>query len=335
VDLCPECGAQLEPDDIFCANCGANFGFVCPMCAAEVQPGDSECANCGSPLDASMFAIDVPPTLVQMAAATVVGAGKVSQKASASQTAAGETPEHIACPRCRSEVYVLDGVCSSCGLMICPRCGTAVDEESDIETCANCGLALVFFCPGCGFELLSSATACPECNRLFIRTCPGCGQPVFGPAVSCDNCGRQLHLEGRAVAQLVDVAGVLPMVICPECSTRYPRGAGICPECQTRVCRQCALVLDLDELVCPRCGAEGAPVPTFACPVCGADVSMGAGECPACEAALCPECGGALDEDAVECFRCGAKIGLYCPSCGEEVAAEDESCAHCGMVFEV
>jgi predicted amidophosphoribosyltransferase len=69
--------------------------------------------------------------------------------------------------------------------------------------------------------------------------------------------------------------------------------------------------------------------------VCGADVTQGAGECPTCEAALCPECGGALDDDAVECFRCGAKIGLYCPSCGEEVDADDETCAHCGMVFEM
>ncbi|MCB0239423.1 MAG: zinc ribbon domain-containing protein, partial [Anaerolineae bacterium] len=64
------------------------------------------------------------------------------------------------------------------------------------------------------------------------------------------------------------------------------------------------------------------------------DLEVGSGECESCGATLCPECGGVVDEDAAECFRCGAKIGLYCPNCGVEVADEDEVCAACGLVFE-
>ena len=105
-----------------------------------------------------------------------------------------DVPERMDCPTCHSEVYVLDGVCSSCGQLICPRCATALDE--DAEFCTNCKLPLLFDCPQCGFELLSAATACPDCGRSFLRICPDCGQTVFGAALVCGNCGRKLHLEG-------------------------------------------------------------------------------------------------------------------------------------------
>lgn len=167
-----------------------------------------------------------------------------------------------------------------------------------------------------------------------MRACPDCGADVYGDALNCDNCGRALHIEGRDVAVMMDVAGVVPVVVCPECSTKFPRKDGVCPECQTRVCMQCGMVLARDESHCPRCGAEGPPIPTFPCPVCKTDLEVGSGECESCGATLCPECGGVVDEDAAECFRCGAKIGLYCPNCGVEVADEDEVCAACGLVFE-
>ena len=201
-------------------------------------------------------------------------------------------------------------------------------------TVAACGLALLFNCPQCGFELMASAAACPDCGRSFMRVCPNCGERAFGPAVRCEHCGHELHLEGRQVASFVDVAGVLPMVICPACETKYARSQGVCPECKTRICTQCGLVLEIDETHCPRCGAEGPPLPTFECPVCGATLPVGSGECTSCGAALCPNCGGAVEEDAVECFRCGAKIGLYCPECGQEVGENDVRCPHCGVEFE-
>ncbi len=146
--------------------------------------------------------------------------------------------------------------------------------------------------------------------------------------------GVILHLEGRQVATVVDVAGVLPTVVCPECGTKFPRKLGVCPECNTQVCVDCALVLLPGETTCPRCGAAAASLPTFACPVCSVQLTVGSGECTACGAALCPECGGVVDPDATECFRCGAKIGFYCPNCGKEVADEDDRCPHCGLEFE-
>ncbi len=83
-DLCPACGGALEPDDLACPACGASFGFFCPMCATEVQPGDTECASCGTPLDTSLFVLDVPPSVVHRAAAPIIAAG-------------------AAAPRCRSQ----------------------------------------------------------------------------------------------------------------------------------------------------------------------------------------------------------------------------------------
>ncbi len=71
-DLCPACGGPLEPDDLACPACGTSFGFYCPMCAAEVQPGDSECASCGTALDATLFVLDVAPSVVHQAAAPFI-----------------------------------------------------------------------------------------------------------------------------------------------------------------------------------------------------------------------------------------------------------------------
>lgn len=65
--VCPKCGAPVEPDQVFCVNCGARLdtemekeevetsqeaeaGSVCPRCGAPVESGQSFCVVCGNRL---------------------------------------------------------------------------------------------------------------------------------------------------------------------------------------------------------------------------------------------------------------------------------------------
>ena len=49
---CPNCGAQIADDSLFCTECGKQIpqDNVCPHCGASVNDGDSFCQNCGNSL---------------------------------------------------------------------------------------------------------------------------------------------------------------------------------------------------------------------------------------------------------------------------------------------
>jgi hypothetical protein len=49
---CAKCSTQLDPDDMFCPNCGAKVvrDIRCPRCANKVKVDDAYCRKCGLPL---------------------------------------------------------------------------------------------------------------------------------------------------------------------------------------------------------------------------------------------------------------------------------------------
>lgn len=61
---CPNCGAQIADDSLFCTECGKQIpqDNVCPHCGASVNDGDSFCQNCGKSIieSKSESAIDEP-----------------------------------------------------------------------------------------------------------------------------------------------------------------------------------------------------------------------------------------------------------------------------------
>lgn len=47
---CPQCNAELNPDDKFCTECGAKIETIadCPKCHAPLQSGTKFCTECGT-----------------------------------------------------------------------------------------------------------------------------------------------------------------------------------------------------------------------------------------------------------------------------------------------
>ncbi|MFQ5965891.1 MAG: zinc ribbon domain-containing protein [Candidatus Scalinduaceae bacterium] len=47
---CPKCGADLQPQSLFCSSCGSEVGKKCPNCEGFTKLMDKHCSNCGSSL---------------------------------------------------------------------------------------------------------------------------------------------------------------------------------------------------------------------------------------------------------------------------------------------
>jgi len=50
---CTTCGAQLQPDALYCPACGDGVPpqvFFCPWCSDEIPAGSSYCTSCGKPV---------------------------------------------------------------------------------------------------------------------------------------------------------------------------------------------------------------------------------------------------------------------------------------------
>lgn len=47
---CPQCGAPVQEDFVFCPRCGAELLTACPECHRAVETGWTHCAYCGAEL---------------------------------------------------------------------------------------------------------------------------------------------------------------------------------------------------------------------------------------------------------------------------------------------
>jgi len=50
--VCPLCRQPVEPEDRFCAECGAMLSRFCRACGAQRDPDETSCARCGAPFEA-------------------------------------------------------------------------------------------------------------------------------------------------------------------------------------------------------------------------------------------------------------------------------------------
>lgn len=124
---CPNCGAELPDDAVFCDQCGASLGSigasvvapapapvvampreenVCPQCGAPTIPGEAFCDNCGASLAAPAVAA---PTAVQVVEEEPMAAVKPAEPVAS-------WPGLIQCPSCGADNLPGSNFCSNCGI---------------------------------------------------------------------------------------------------------------------------------------------------------------------------------------------------------------------------
>lgn len=126
-NVCPNCGKEIVPGQLFCTGCGASLKNteqpvveektkLCPYCHSPIKEGQKFCVSCGQKLDT--------------APANVKKTVKV-------------------CPNCGLEIDGLKDKCDICGTPlnqsvnqgnVCPKCGRPVKPGQ-------------LFCTGCGTKL--------------------------------------------------------------------------------------------------------------------------------------------------------------------------------------
>lgn len=136
---CPNCGAVVKEDAVFCPQCGASIGKipatpeqppvpvnVCPHCGAPLRPDAKFCPECGSVIEA----VQVDSTPV--------------------------------CPHCGTQVKKDAQFCPSCGASLGAAATSPIPpQEQNRNFCPKCGVEVpddVRFCPSCGADLQKSPT---------------------------------------------------------------------------------------------------------------------------------------------------------------------------------
>ncbi len=135
---CPTCGAQNEPVNRFCEQCGARLEpsgsipsvsvappaatpQICPSCGAQVLPGQAFCEECGASLTAIASAASTGAPPVSIDAPTVFAPAPAMPVAGS------------ICPSCGHQTMPGDRFCDACGAALAPAPPPSI---ADVPTAA-------------------------------------------------------------------------------------------------------------------------------------------------------------------------------------------------------
>lgn len=232
VRQCPNCGADVAGNVMFCGNCGYSMppvntagpanGPVCAKCGAPLEPGAMFCTTCGARVQAAAPQQD-------------------SYGQSASSYSQPVQPEPSYGQPVQPEPSYGQPVQPE------PSYEQPTVQESDYEQ------AVVSEEPAFGESAYEQPTEQPE---QAGRVCPQCGASLAADAAFCNNCGASV-LEAAAQAQESysygqpveqepvfdepvheaqnEAASAEAVRYCPNCGTRLEDDALFCAECGTKV----------------------------------------------------------------------------------------------------
>ncbi len=149
---CPSCGAQNDPANRFCDQCGSQLiseplatppvvlpdqptlaAPVCPNCGSPILPGEAFCDNCGA--DLSKMAMPAPPLATAPDAPTMMAAPVAE-------------PGQGLCPACGAAVLPGERFCDNCGAdLMAPPAATPVAPDAATLMAAPVSVPLVTEAP--------------------------------------------------------------------------------------------------------------------------------------------------------------------------------------------
>ncbi|MEM3525669.1 MAG: zinc ribbon domain-containing protein, partial [Thermoplasmata archaeon] len=202
IEVCPECGAYLQPDEEKCAVCGA---VITPM---KEEDGEKErhkfhfvlCTNCGA----------------------FVNEDAVRCSVCGAELLAGEEEEGAV-----TEIQSKDEkegifICSNCGAFVsakakkCEICGASLEAEETEEALVQVNIP-----------------AEPGIDEKSVYVCMQCGAFVDAERKNCPICGAEIAISEKvpqkALERVLETSLTLPS-ICPRCGA-FVRAGENCSIC--------------------------------------------------------------------------------------------------------
>lgn len=177
--FCEQCGSALEPDDVFCTNCGTRApkheppsavpvgGKFCPKCGAPIESGDVYCITCG---------LKIPLTATPATVGEVQGTDASGRSSQIADTPGGAV--HI------------EGIGNA--EVAANHAGTVLADSVPTGFCVSCGGALYTgdtFCPACGESIgvVPRTTVPAEEAKYMVPPTPAATMLVSAPLVDDDD----------------------------------------------------------------------------------------------------------------------------------------------------
>ncbi|MGI6367425.1 MAG: zinc-ribbon domain-containing protein [Anaerolineae bacterium] len=223
---CQNCGSQVQPDALFCDQCGAKLEAappsaavtaapaamqtpvapasipalpgvaVCAACGAENLPGEAFCSDCGSPLappepmpEAAPFSAAAPEQPVVVEAPLPPEAMPASEPPAPVATPAREESAPVAAAQPEQTI-----ACAACGAELeagdrfCHACGARVQAPAAAVE------------PPAAVEAVEAAAPASPAPAVLTE-CPTCGAHVTPGELFCEFCGAALVKHAATPAQ--------------------------------------------------------------------------------------------------------------------------------------
>lgn len=148
---CPACGAAMEPESLFCTNCGAqmprpqpqtapNTPSFCAHCGAKLHPESKFCTSCGTPVPPQQAPAPTPGPIPAPGPAPAHEPAPAPGPAPAPEPTPvpGPAPAHEPAPA--PEPTPVPEPTAAPSQRLCPNCGKPAPEGT--RFCTKCGTKL-------------------------------------------------------------------------------------------------------------------------------------------------------------------------------------------------